>query len=133
MSGLMWMDIALAVTRIKMEVEMKSIKEIEMNDGTWLDKCHRGTGIVFNLIYCLDELANSFYRTGNNTIGDELRHYSDQLNKAHKFIQDGIGESISEGVKRSGEMSATILKAALAGCLLGEQDQNRLDQNGGLK
>jgi hypothetical protein len=86
----------------------------------WYKKLHGNVGVVKHISYCLQEIAISFRRTGNTIMAEELEEYSESLLLSAKTINDAVSQNISESLHRSEEMSATVLKTALAGLALGK-------------
>ena len=73
--------------------------------------------------YRLESLSNSFYGTGNTIMGDELLFIAQNILDTSDILGNAVGESIHERFKQSQETSTTILKATLAGCLIGAKDK----------
>lgn len=90
-------------------------KERVMED--WLDKAHDGLSVIFAISLELSSLANSFENVGNINMYKRLNTISKELEETRKTISKSLSELISERIKDSQEMTDTILKAALVGCL----------------
>ena len=90
-----------------------------MEKCKWLKKHHTAQDILSSIQYELEDLSKSFYHTGNTIIGEQLETISKEIGSANKMFRDAVNQDISESLKRSQEASTNMLKAALAGCLVG--------------
>ena len=97
---------------------MKKENKEEVYTGDWLEQIRKATSIIFDAAYIIKQKAASFYDIGNEIFSVELNLMADDLLKAQEVINRSVSYAVSEQVKRSGQTTATILKATLAGALL---------------
>jgi hypothetical protein len=88
----------------------------------WLNEIHDSTELITSIAFSLQTKANSFWITGNEYMGDLLQTMSDDLLDASKSINQAAGKCITEEYKRSQDMSASIVNAALAGIKLQKEN-----------
>jgi len=89
----------------------------------WLHEVFQSIESLQGIGYQLQSLAQAFYRTGNDRVSEDLQFFSTAILEHTKAFRDLVGEEIHDGHRQAQEMSATVLKAALAGCLLGRKDK----------
>jgi len=95
------------------------MKEHEIKDWHTLH-CEQAKRIE-NIAFSLLRLSRAFYKTGNETMGEELQYYSETLSTAQQDMRDAVSKSIDIAYKTSQDMSATILNATLAGISIAEK------------
>jgi len=95
---------------------------MEKKNIDWLTDIHDSLNELGYVARRLEELSYSFYVVGNESVGKTLGNFVNIIEDNAKKINQATGKSISEGLKRSQEMSGTILQATLAGCLMSKQN-----------
>jgi hypothetical protein len=90
----------------------------------WLEKHSESSMTLFSIVRDLESLAKSFGATGNKDIHNYLLLLAGDIEKANKDMNDAIGESLNESIKRSGDSSKAILEAALAGITIATESND---------
>ncbi len=62
----------------------------------------------------LEEIADAFYKVGNETLSTQLFQFAKVLNNQCENIKSNLAESVFEQFELSQENSKTILETALA-------------------
>lgn len=89
-----------------------------MEKINWLSKHSEASMILFDIVQEIRGLAKAFSITGNIHVNTFLTVIAYNIEKASKDMDDAVGESLQEAIKRSGESSKAVLEAALAGLKL---------------
>lgn len=70
---------------------------------------------ISNVAYEIESLARSFYRTGNEAVGDELSDYACRLHEAQKAITLNDSQRIARELRETQEGAGRMLVAFAAG------------------
>jgi hypothetical protein len=82
------------------------------------DECSK----LFDLGHKLKRLAAAHYTVGNSVLGEKLYILGADTLASQKAINSATGQWVSSDIKRAGESSANLLKAALAGTVIAEEE-----------
>ena len=91
----------------------------------WLDKHSNATATLCHIAFELEGLSNAFQATGNDSMYKTLMWMAKDIHQAAQDAREGMTASIKESIDRSTESSKTILKAALAGALIGKTESTK--------
>lgn len=96
------------------------------NKKDWLDKHSNASMVLSDIVLEIRSLSKAFSITGNVHVSTSLATIAFDIEKANKIMQDAVGESLQESIKRSGDSSKAIFEAALAGIVLASKDREKL-------
>lgn len=79
----------------------------------YLDVIERETSNIRFNASNLKSLAEAFYRTGNDNVGEQLASYAEDLLYSQKEINNVIGKEINDNLKQAKQSLADTLVACL--------------------
>lgn len=79
--------------------------------------------VLYGIHLRLKRISSSFYNIGNEILGEKLNIMAEDIYNAHDVAILSVGGMINIEFKRSQDVSDTILKTALAGCLIGSENK----------
>lgn len=62
----------------------------------WSDKIYNETRSLTRMAIRLEELAEAFYTTGNDVVGDNLTHYAKQIEGSSEVIRKAASDGVNE-------------------------------------
>ncbi len=86
------------------------------------DTIHDAARILRSIAYRLNDFAQSFGHTGNVIMLEELSDMSDNISAQADRVHKAVGRQINNEFREAQERSATIVKTALAACLVERED-----------
>ena len=87
-------------------------------EDIWINSVHDSIQDIRNVSQNLYSLSNSFSRTGNDSISNELREYAFYLDKSCKIINASIGKMLSDNVNEGNKEITQIFKILLDVCFI---------------
>ncbi len=87
----------------------------------WPSNVHDEVQTLYRKSEHLHRLAHSFAVTGNDRVADDLFGVSETLEGVAKAISDHVSNHIDQSLKDVQQSSATMLRACLAGVVVGKQ------------
>jgi hypothetical protein len=86
-----------------------------------LDKLNTASKMVNHAAARIDDLADAFEDTGNETLAGKLRSLALLLNEASGQIDEGTSAAFSQYLEASNQATDNMLRAALAGVTMTKQ------------
>lgn len=88
----------------------------------YLDRVHAADNVFRGLAMELVSLANAFRMTGNSTMSSQLFNMASELSDAADQVNKAVAKELNDSVRQAQENSANLVKSALAGIELGQNE-----------
>ena len=84
-----------------------------MKEKPWINKVHDNCAGIRSIAHELEELADSFYRTGNRDVAEQLGGLANALLQHETGVIGSIGEMLHDQVQKGQGQVLSVLQAVM--------------------